>query len=80
MYLELTSIALGPRVGFQAAIISNVPVGGGLSSSAALEVAMFTFLEGLTATKTEYMSYYYYYIVQIDRLINILSSMFSIVA
>ncbi|XP_065226613.1 galactokinase-like [Planococcus citri] len=43
----------GPRVGFQAAIISSVPVGGGLSSSAALEVAVYSFLEGLTSTKTD---------------------------
>lgn len=39
--------------GFNAVINSNVPVGGGLSSSAALEVATFTFLEQLTARKFE---------------------------
>jgi galactokinase len=33
---------------FQAFVLSNVPLGGGLSSSAALEVAMATFLEALT--------------------------------
>jgi galactokinase len=33
---------------FDAVIISNVPLGSGLSSSAALEVAVFTFLENLT--------------------------------
>ncbi|KAJ8678530.1 hypothetical protein QAD02_014317 [Eretmocerus hayati] len=35
-------------VGFNAAIVSTVPAGSGLSSSAALEVATFTFLESLT--------------------------------
>ncbi|XP_053697681.1 galactokinase-like isoform X2 [Sabethes cyaneus] len=39
--------------GFNAVINSNVPVGGGLSSSAALEVATATFLEQLTARKIE---------------------------
>jgi len=34
--------------GFDAVIVSSVPLGGGLSSSASLEVAMFTFLETLT--------------------------------
>lgn len=34
--------------GFNAVIVTNVPVGGGLSSSAALEVATITFLEGIT--------------------------------
>lgn len=34
--------------GFDAVVISNVPTGGGLSSSAALEVATLKFLEGLT--------------------------------
>ena len=29
-------------------IVSSVPVGGGLSSSASLEAAIFTLLEGLT--------------------------------
>ncbi|MDB4777881.1 galactokinase [bacterium] len=37
-------------VGFDAVIHSTVPVGGGLSSSAALEVAMATFLEAMTST------------------------------
>lgn len=36
-----------PVPGFNAVIMTNVPVGGGLSSSAALEVATLTFLEGL---------------------------------
>jgi len=39
--------------GFNAIIVSSVPVGGGLSSSAALEVATYTFLEGLMGIKTE---------------------------
>ncbi len=34
--------------GLEAVILSNVPLGGGLSSSAALEVAVATFLEALT--------------------------------
>lgn len=38
----------GPVDGFNAIITSTVPVGAGLSSSAALEVATFTFLESLT--------------------------------
>ncbi|XP_055602510.1 galactokinase-like isoform X2 [Uranotaenia lowii] len=42
-----------PLPGFNAVIHSNVPVGGGLSSSAALEVATLTFLEQLTARKIE---------------------------
>jgi galactokinase len=33
---------------FNAVIKSNVPIGSGLSSSAALEVSMYTFLENLT--------------------------------
>ncbi len=33
---------------FRAAIVSSVPIGGGLSSSASLEVAMYTFLEELS--------------------------------
>uniref|UniRef100_A0A023F7V3 Galactokinase n=1 Tax=Triatoma infestans TaxID=30076 RepID=A0A023F7V3_TRIIF len=36
------------KEGFNAAIVSSVPVGGGLSSSAALEVATYVFLEALT--------------------------------
>lgn len=32
---------------FNAVIVSSVPVGGGLSSSAALEVAFYTFLDAL---------------------------------
>ena len=36
-----------PLPGFDAVIVSNVPVGGGLSSSAALELAFATIVEGL---------------------------------
>ncbi|XP_043570224.1 galactokinase isoform X2 [Chiloscyllium plagiosum] len=35
----------GPLTGFKAVMASNVPLGGGLSSSASLEVAMYTFLQ-----------------------------------
>uniref|UniRef100_UPI00398E5B1A galactokinase n=1 Tax=Pristiophorus japonicus TaxID=55135 RepID=UPI00398E5B1A len=35
----------GPLPGFKAVMASNVPLGGGLSSSASLEVAMYTFLQ-----------------------------------
>jgi galactokinase len=41
-------ILLEPLMGFNAVIISTVPVGAGLSSSAALEVAVFTFLESMS--------------------------------
>ncbi|XP_010118457.1 PREDICTED: LOW QUALITY PROTEIN: galactokinase, partial [Chlamydotis macqueenii] len=37
----------GPVPGFSAVIASDIPVGGGLSSSAALEVATYTFLQQL---------------------------------
>ena len=37
--------------GFQAVVESSVPYGGGLSSSASLEVATATFLEAMTGTK-----------------------------
>lgn len=43
----------GPRMGFDAVIVSNVPFGGGLSSSAALEVATYSFLESLSGHKTD---------------------------
>lgn len=33
---------------FQAAIVTSVPTGGGISSSASLEVATYTFLDALT--------------------------------
>ena len=37
--------------GFDAAIVSTVPLGGGLSSSASLEIAFYTFLEALTGSQ-----------------------------
>ena len=40
-------VARGTSVGFDAAFASDVPLGGGLSSSASLEVAAATLLEGL---------------------------------
>nr|XP_018901915.1 PREDICTED: galactokinase-like [Bemisia tabaci] len=43
----------GDIPGFDALIISDVPMGGGLSSSAALEVATYTFLEELTKQRTK---------------------------
>ena len=45
-YVE-SAAAAGVSLGFDAAIISDVPLGGGLSSSASLEVATATFLEEL---------------------------------
>lgn len=36
-----------PLPGFDAVIMTNVPIGGGLSSSASLEVATITFVEAL---------------------------------
>lgn len=43
-------VALFPSAvpGFEAIFVSTVPTGGGLSSSASLEVATYTFLEALT--------------------------------
>lgn len=38
----------GTVVGFNAVIVTSVPIGGGLSSSASLEVSFYTFLEALT--------------------------------
>ncbi|XP_072932269.1 galactokinase-like [Epargyreus clarus] len=43
----------GDVKGFDAVVVSDVPIGGGVSSSAALEVATFTFLEELTGTRVE---------------------------
>lgn len=40
-------VARGGMIGFDAIISSNVPLGGGLSSSASLEVAVATAIEGL---------------------------------
>lgn len=39
--------------GFNAVIVSSVPLGGGLSSSASLEVATYTFLEALLQSPAE---------------------------
>lgn len=50
---SLTFYFLAPVPGFDAVIISNVPAGGGLSSSAALEVATYTFLEALIGTNSK---------------------------
>uniref|UniRef100_A0A8C7E7P5 Galactokinase n=1 Tax=Naja naja TaxID=35670 RepID=A0A8C7E7P5_NAJNA len=41
-------LSTGPLPGFDVVIESNVPIGGGLSSSASLEVAMYTFLQQLS--------------------------------
>jgi len=46
--IELFYISVAPLPGFKAVIASSVPLGGGLSSSASLEVAVYTFLEALT--------------------------------
>lgn len=46
-------LILGDVPPFNAIILSTVPVGAGLSSSAALEVAMYTFLEALTGIESE---------------------------
>ena len=40
-------IPTGPVKAFNAVIVSSVPLGGGVSSSAALEVATYSFLEAL---------------------------------
>jgi galactokinase len=42
--------------GFDALIVSTVPIGGGLSSSASLEVAFYTFLEALTGSNASSMT------------------------
>lgn len=44
----MVDVPAGYRLSFEAAIASDVPLGGGLSSSAALEVSMATFLEEIT--------------------------------
>lgn len=41
----------GCELSFDAAIASDVPLGGGLSSSAALEVSVATLLEEITEVK-----------------------------
>jgi len=42
-----------PLPAFEAAIVGSVPLGGGVSSSASVEVATFTFLEQLTGVEAE---------------------------
>merc|ERR1712150_19972 len=42
----------GPNTSFDAVIATSVPLGGGLSSSASLEVATYTFLQALTGDTT----------------------------
>lgn len=37
--------------GFDATVVTSVPLGGGVSSSASLEVAVYTFLEALTRNR-----------------------------
>lgn len=56
IYLYLIYYSLGDVPGLNAVIVSDVPMGAGLSSSASIEVAMFTFLEGLTGKSVEYVS------------------------
>lgn len=46
------SLFVGIVVGFDAVILSSVPLGGGLSSSASLEVATYSFIEAITGNKT----------------------------
>ena len=48
----MASVGIGP-VGFDAMVGSSVPLGGGLSSSAALEVATATLLEGMAGRPIE---------------------------
>lgn len=54
----------GEAPAFQAVITSSVPTGGGLSSSASLEVATYTFLDALSGLKDvmyiiiSYLAYY----------------------
>ena len=48
----LILLLLGPQVSFDVVIVSSVPIGGGLSSSAALEVSTYTFLEAISPTTT----------------------------
>lgn len=43
---------IGIVVGFDAVVLSSVPLGGGLSSSASLEVATYSFIEAITGNKT----------------------------
>lgn len=50
MYLKCFLFKLsGSVVPFEAVVVSSVPLGGGVSSSASLEVATYTFLDVLTS-------------------------------
>ncbi|XP_058978153.1 galactokinase [Musca domestica] len=49
----MASVGVQLANGFRAVIVSNVPVGAGLSSSAAIEVATLTFLEHFTGHAVE---------------------------
>lgn len=51
--LSLLTFTPGVVSGFDAVVTTSVPLGGGLSSSASLEVATYTFLETLTGTKAK---------------------------
>lgn len=59
-YVQGTLVSMGregvPSVGFDAVIESNVPLGGGLSSSAALEVATATLLEEMAGKRIDPMA------------------------
>lgn len=44
---------LGPVKGFDAILVTSVPMGSGLSSSAAVEVAIYTLLEELFSTPSK---------------------------
>lgn len=46
---RLLFLILGSVVPFDAVVISSVPLGGGVSSSASVEVATYTFLDVLTS-------------------------------
>lgn len=46
-------VCAGSIPSFNAVIVSSVPVGGGLSSSAAIEAAMYTFLDGLNGRQVD---------------------------
>lgn len=50
-YLGVIVNHVGFSPSFQCVISSSVPTGGGLSSSASLEVAMYTFLDALKDTE-----------------------------
>lgn len=56
IYVHITMygrfMCTGIVVGFDAVILSSVPLGGGLSSSASLEVATYSFIEAITGNIT----------------------------